>query len=185
VTRSSRTSTGFAVVLALALCCVTTQAAKAADDITASDLDAVAHAIGFLDSLPDDGTIVVGIVYADSANSKAKAAQTSVLLTGMQGPSKAHFRTVLIAAKDIARTAGRLDAVILMPNQTIASSDIANAVRRRHLVSISTDAGCIDAQCCVLMVNTTGRVRIVLNTELADVVGARFSSIFMMMVERK
>ena len=72
-----------------------------------------------------------------------------------------------------------------MPNQAISPADMAAAVRRRRVVSISTDAGCTDAKSCVLMIYTAGRVRIVLDTALADAVGAQFSSIFMMMVERK
>jgi hypothetical protein len=184
-TRTARFSVRISAALVLALFLAVSPHVYAADDITSSDLEAAARAIGFLNNLPKDGTIVVGIVYADTADGKAKAAQTAGLLGGMQGQSKAKFRTILVAAKDLALATERLDAVILMPNQAIPPAEMAAAVRRRRVVSISTDAGCIDAKCCVLMVHTAGRVRIVLDTALADAVGAQFSSIFMMMVERK
>ena len=183
-TGTARVSALIVATLALVLFFAVSSRARA-DDITPLDLEAAARAIGFLNNLPKDGTIVVGIVYADTVDGKVKAAQTASLLGGMQGQTKAKFRTVLITAKDLTQTTERLDAVILMPNQAMPSAELAAAVRRRHVVSISTDAGCIDTKCCVLMVHTAGRVRIVLDTALADAVGAQFSSIFMMMVERR
>lgn len=157
----------------------------AASDVSSADLQAEARAIGFLNGLPSDGKVTVGIVFADIADGKAKAMQAATLLGIIPGLNKATFRTVLIAAKDFAQTTERLDAVILMPNQGLSSNEMATAVRRRRVVSISTDPNCIDTKCCVLMVQTGRRVRIVLDTTLADAVGAKFSSIFMMMVERR
>lgn len=175
-----------AVLVALSLVLLLAASPRAhAADITSSDLQAAARAIGFLNNLPNDGLIVVGIVHADVKDAQAKAAQAGELLVGMPGPRKAKFRTILIPAKTLGQATERLDAVILMPNQAIPSLEIAAAVRRRHIVSISTEAGCMDVKSCVLLVSTAGRVRIVLDTVLANTVGAQFSSIFMMMVERK
>ena len=167
----------------MALLVATSSLASAGDDVSAADLQAAARAIGFLNSAPNDGTLVVGIVYADSPNGKAKASQTAALLGSMQGPNKEKFRTILLPEKDLSHAAERLDAVILTPG--VSPNLIADAVRRRRVMSISSDANCLDTKCCVLMVQTSGRVRIVLDTALADAVGARFSTIFMMMVERR
>jgi len=180
-----RGSAAVSAALALVLLLAVSSRAHAVGDITSSDLEAASRAIGFINNLPNDGTIVIGIVYADTAEAKAKATQAADLLGNMQGPRKAKFRTVLVAAKNLGQVVERLDAVLLMPNQAISSAEIAAAVRRRRVVSISTEPGCIDAKCCVLMVSTVGRVRIVLDTALANTVGAHLSSIFMMMVERK
>jgi hypothetical protein len=62
---------------------------------------------------------------------------------------------------------------------------VGDFIRRRHIISISNDPACLGAGCCVLMVRTTGTVEIVLDTALADSVGARFSTVFAMMVKRK
>lgn len=183
--RTARLSALFAGALVFALLVVASSAARAADDITSSDLEAAGRAIAFLNNLPNDGTIVVGIVAVETPDGRAKAAQAAALFERVQRPGVTTFRTVLIGAKDLAQTTGRLDAILLMPNQVIPAGDIANAVRRRHVASISTDPSCIGAKCCVLLVQTAGRVRIVLNTALANAVGAQFSSIFMMMVERR
>ena len=172
------------LALTLVLLTAASPRAYATDDITPSDLEATARAIGFLNNLPKDGTITVGIVYADTADGKAKAAQTAGLLGGVQGQSKAKFRTVLIAAKDLTQT-----AETRRRHPDAEPGDIPGRYGRSGapppVVSISTDAGCTDAKSCVLMIHTAGRVRIVLDTALADAVGAQFSSIFMMMVERK
>jgi hypothetical protein len=185
VKRTASVSALISTALALGLLFAVSSRAWAIDTITSPDLEAAAHAIGFLNGLPTDGTLVVGIVYADSPDGKAKAVQAAERLAGIQGPRKAKFRTILIAAKDLASATGRLDAVILMPNQTISATDLSNAVRRRRVVSISMEPNCIEEKCCVLQIRTAGRVRIVLDTFLAEAVGAQFSSIFMMMVERK
>ena len=62
---------------------------------------------------------------------------------------------------------------------------IADIVRRRHVISISTDPACLDSKCCVLMVHAERKVEIVLDTALADAAGAHFSSVFAMMVKRR
>jgi len=183
--RTARNSTLIAVALAMTLFLAKSSTAWAANDVSSADLQAVARAIGFLNGTPNDGTVVVGIVYADTVDGRAKANQIAALLGSLPGPNKTKFRAILVAAKDLAQAPGRLDAVILMPNQLVPSNEIAEAVRRRHVVSVSTDASCLDAKCCVLMVQTVGRVRIVIDTALADAVGARFSTVFMMIVERK
>jgi len=157
--------------------------AHAADDMTVPDLEVVSRAIGFLDNLPHDGDIAVGIVYPDSAEGRAKAVQTASRLDSVKGPNRTKFNISLISAKNLEQPRGHLDIALLLPNQS--SSEIADAVRRNRLISISNDPSCINAKCCVLMVQSGAQVNIVLNTNLAADVGARFSPIFMMMVKRR
>jgi hypothetical protein len=85
----------------------------------------------------------------------------------------------------LAQFASRVDALFLLPGSSKDQAAITEFMRRRHLVSISNDPACMDAKCCVLMVRTTGGVEIVLDTQLAEAVGAHFSSVFTMMVKRK
>jgi hypothetical protein len=65
------------------------------------------------------------------------------------------------------------------------SAVILDCVRRHHLVTLSDDPLCANAQCCVITVHAGPRVEISLNTALADAVGARFSLVFTMVVKRK
>ncbi len=160
-----------------------TTPALAADD--AADLQAATRAIGFLDSLPHDGVIVIGIVYSPGDANREDASETAGRLAALPGPANATIRTVLIPDEALAKGAGRLDAVFLMPLPAPAARAIPDALRMRHVVSISTDPSCLDTQCCVLMIQTRPHVEIVLDTALANEVGARFSPIFTMLVKRR
>jgi hypothetical protein len=152
--------------------------------VSLADLQAASRSLGFLDTLRRDGPIVVGIVYAPAtANAQALAAETADRLRSISGPNAAPFRPELIPASELPQFAGRLDAVFLMPGSS--GETIADAIRRRRIVSISSDPACLDARCCVLHVRTASGVEIVLDTALANAVGARFSPVFAMMVKRR
>lgn len=160
--------------------------ARAAGDVTAADLQAVARSLGFLDTLPHDGTIAVGIVYAAAVpDGKAKALQVAENLRSVPGPNTASFQPTLIAAETLAQAPDRLDALFLMPGVFGSAAAIIETARQRHLITISTDPACLEAKCCVLMVRADRRVEIVLDTALADAVGAHFPSVFTMLVTRK
>jgi len=182
--RKSSSRTAWLLGPALAMLLVPS-AVQALDDISAADLQVAARAIGFLDNLPHDGTFVVGIVYSDGANARENAILTANRLAAMQGPGNATFRALPVAAKDLANTAERQDFVILLPNQSANAKEIGDAVRHRHIISISTDPDCLVTQCCVLMVRAGSSVDIVLDTALAAAVGAQFSPVFAMIVKRQ
>ena len=176
---------------ALFSCCwlllgiLTATPSNAATNISMADLQAATRAIGFLDTLPHDGTLVIGIVFAKGDSDRAMATATASQLAALPGPANATIRTVLIPEQNFAKTTGRLDIVILMPMPPGAGKEIAAAVRTRQIVSISTDRACLDSRCCVLMIQTAPRVEIVLDTVTANDVGARFSPVFTMLVKRR
>jgi len=160
--------------------------ARAAGEVTAADLQAAARSLGFLENLRRDGPLLIGVVYAsNSADARGEAAQAAERLGAIPGPNGSPIRTTLIAVDALNQTSERLDAVFLMPGASSAGAPLAEVVRRRRFVSISTDPACVDQRCCVLMVRTRSGVEIVLQTALADAVGARFSTVFMMMVKRQ
>jgi hypothetical protein len=160
--------------------------AQASDEIPTDDLQAATRSIGFLDSIPHDGTIFIGVVYDPAAPGGKEAAEAATKdLTAIAGPKSAVIRSVAMSVANLAHTADRLDAVFLMPGSASASGAIADAIRQRHVVSISDDPACLEANCCVLMVRSGQRIEIVLDTGLADAVGAHFSTVFTMMVKRK
>ena len=153
-----------------------------ADEITAADLHAIANALGFLSGLPRGAPITVGVVFG--TDSKA-AAQTAAALEAIPGPAQSSFKTIPVAARDLMRAPGHLDVVLIMPDAAGQAAAVADAARHRKLVTVATDPSCLEQDACVLMVHTAGRVHIVLDTPLANQVGANFSSVFTMMVERK
>lgn len=183
--RKSRKFISFAAAAFFALIGIACPA-FAASDVTRADLRATAHALGFLDSLPQDGAIDIGVVYApQSADSKAEAGQIAGLLNSEPGPNKSAFHARIVAVDNLAQSGDHLDAVYIAPGLSGEAATIADALRRRHIVSISNDPACLDNNCCVLMVRDDHGVQIVLNTALADAVGANFSTVFTMMVKRR
>jgi hypothetical protein len=164
----------------------TVRFAQAAADVSIADLQAATRALGFLNSLPYDDTIVVGLVFSPNVpDSRAAAIKVAALLSANPGWDKSAVHPKLVSIDALAQGNERLDAIFLMPGLTGDAATISEAIRRRHLVSISSDPACIETSCCVLMVHADHGVEIVLNTAMADAVGARFSTIFTMMVKRK
>jgi len=153
--------------------------------VSDDDLEAVGRSIGFIESLPQDGTLVIGTVYpSTSAELRTAALDVARRLGALAGPHGTRFVVVAIPSHELAEYSGRLDALFIMPGEVQDVPTILATMRARHVTSISSDPDCIERGCCVLMVNAEQRVNIVLNTELAQAVGARFSTVFMMMVKR-
>jgi hypothetical protein len=165
---------------------MSTLSGYAGTEVTAAQLQAAVRTLGFLTSLPNAGALNIGVVYGqDQAGGEAQAGQIVAMLGSLPGPGQRALHGTPIAVKDMAQLSQQFDAYLLLPGISGQGAAISDVVRRRHIVSISTDPACLVANCCVLMVSVEGRVRIVLDTALADAAGAKFSSVFAMMVTRK
>jgi hypothetical protein len=157
-----------------------------AADVPPADLQAATRSLGFLDSLQKRSTISIGVVYgAGVRDGKISAAQTAGTLASMRGPGSSTIRANVVTVEELAQNAQRFDALYLMPGLAANGAQIADAVRRQHVVSISNDTACLDARYCVLMVQAGSAVNIVLDTALSAAAGAQFSSVFTMMVKRR
>jgi hypothetical protein len=158
----------------------------ALDQVAVDNLRAAMRTLSFLDSLPKEGTIAVGVVYpSDIPTTQGLAAETANAISTMRGPNSRRLQPIVLSTSDLAKFEGHLDVVFLVKGASKHPEVILGAVRRLHLVSISDDPICVDTKCCVLLVCAGQRVEISLNTALADDVGARFSLVFTMVVKRK
>ncbi len=177
-----------ATTVTSALICVTlalTSAAQAAD-VALADLQATTRSLGFLDALQNRSTISIGVVYAVNArDGKNSAAQTAGALAAIRGPGSSTIRANIVSVEELSGNAQHFDVLYVMPGATANGAQIADVVRRLHVVSISSDPACLDAKYCVLLVQDGSVVNIVLDTALATASGAQFSSIFTMMVKRR
>jgi hypothetical protein len=174
------------VLAAASLCALCSLSPVRAAEPSNADLEAVVRTLGFLETLRRDGPIFAGIVYAPNApGARVQAVQVAERLSKMQGPNKAAIRATPIAADAFGQSTDQSDVIYLMPGVTAEAQTIVEVARRRHLVTISNDPACLGEKCCVLMVRTDHGVEIVLQTALADAVGARFSAVFSMMVKRQ
>jgi hypothetical protein len=170
----------------LALSLATAFPARAADDVSLADLKAATRSLGFLQNPPRAGAFVVGVVYAPgSANGKTLGQQTADRIRTLSGPNDTGLKAEAFAIGDLANHADRLDALYLAPGTTGSASAIVDVARRKHLLIISNDPGCLDQHSCMLMVRDTGRVEIILDSALAQSAGVTFSSVFAMMVKHR
>jgi hypothetical protein len=160
--------------------------AHAIDHISVDNLQAAMRTLTFLESLPKEGAIVVGVIYpSDIPTTQLLAAETAKAIGTMSGPNARILQPLILSTNDLGKFKGHLDVLFLVSGSSKHAEAILDVMRSRRLVSISDDPACADTKCCVLMVHTGQRVEIFLNTALADAVGARFSLVFTMVVKRK
>jgi hypothetical protein len=177
-------SSGLPAIFALALAAASP--ALAADDVSLADLKAATRSLGFLQNPPRTGNFVIGVVYAPSAgNGKNLSQQTAERIRTLPGPKDSGLKAETIAVNDLAGGADHLDALYLVPGTTGSAATIADIARRKHLLVMSNDPACLDQHCCMLMIRDSGRVEIVLDSDLAQSAGVSFSSVFAMMVKHK
>lgn len=162
------------------------EAATAAVPVTTADLQAALRALGFLQSLQNRSTVSIGVVYngADPA-SRAQAQRLAGELTRLPGPGSATVSAGVVAVQELGQSSPRFDALYLTPLPAELSRSAGEFVRRQSVVSISADPACLEAQSCVLLVQARSSLSVVLDTQLARAVGARFSTVFTMLVKRK
>jgi hypothetical protein len=159
--------------------------ANAAVSISIDNLQAAVQTLNFLESLPKQGPVTVGVIYASEiANSKQLAAEAVKAISTMRGPNDREVQAVSISIDELSHYAGHLDVIYLLIGASTHPDTIVTAIRRLRAVSISDDPACETTKCCVLQVRSAQRVEITLNTVLAETAGARFSLVFMMVVKR-
>jgi len=149
-----------------------------------ADLQAAVRALGFLDSIQNRQTVSIGVVYANEADSNA-ANQTAGMLSSLRGIGPASVHATAIPLDELIRADRRFDVVYLMPGLVTNGNRIIEYVRQQRVVSVSNDPTCLNGGYCVLMVRAGAGVSIVLDTALANAAGARFASVFTLMVKRK
>jgi hypothetical protein len=174
------------VILMLCAMLAAVPRASAMDQASIDNVQAAMRTLSFLESLPQDGPIVVGVVYPpDIPNAQAIAEGTAQLISTLHGPNGRPLQPHLISTSELSQFQGHLDVLFLVVGASIHSAVILDSIHRHHLVSLSDDPLCAETQCCVITVHAGPRVEISLNTALADAVGARFSLVFTMVVKRK
>jgi hypothetical protein len=179
-------ATASAVVVTCLLLLSSDAPAYAMDQVSIGDVQASMRTLSFLESLPTQGPIGVGVVYSPELPGADVLAQATAQLIGsIHGPNSRPLQPVLISTNDLAHFQGHLDVLFLVEGTCKHAALILDTIRHHRLVSISNDPACADSQCCVISVHDGQRVEITLDTALGDAVGARFSLVFTMVVKRK
>lgn len=155
-----------------------------AAEVYPADLHAALRALGFLSSLQNRPVILIGVAYngADPA-SRTLAGRTAAELARLAGPGSASVSALPVPVQELASQ--RFDALYLMPLPAETSRAVSDFVRRQSVVSVSSDPACLEFGTCVLFVQSRTTMSIVLDTALAKAAGAKFSTVFTMLVKRK
>lgn len=170
---------------ALALACVLCAAPAAAGPVSRGDLLAATRALGFLDTLSQRPAISVMVIAASKGDEqRAEAQDVAERLSSLRVSEDVAVLADSATWDELLQGGQTPDVLYLMPGASV-SPRIADYVRRNRVVSLSNDPSCLASGACVLMVRSGSGVNIVLDTKLANAAGARFASIFIMMVKRK
>jgi YfiR/HmsC-like len=174
------------VILTLFVMLVGVLPAHAMDQASIDNVQAAMRTLSFLESLPKDGPIIVGVLYSsDTPDAQAVAEATAQLIRTMHGPNSRTLQPLVLSTNALAQFQGHLDVLWLTAGVCKHAVLIVDSIRHQHVVSICDDPQCADSQCCVIAVRAGQRVEISLNTALADAAGAHFSLVFTMVVKRK
>jgi hypothetical protein len=105
---------------------------------SAENIQAAMQTLSFLESLPKEGPIVVGVVYpSDGADAQAVAEATAQLIGSMHGPNSRVLQPMIISTNDLAREEAHLDVLFLVVGAPKHSSLIMDTIRRHRLVTAS------------------------------------------------
>jgi len=175
---------GFAVLAAFLTLALS--APSRAADVTPADLQAAMRSLGFLTSLQNRPSVTIGVIYhAGEADSKMQAARVAASLARLSGPGSATVSATLLSVQDLPQSTLHLDALYLLSLPAENGRTVSDFVKRQNVVSISADPACLDMGSCVLMVQARSSMTIVLDTALAQAAGAKFSTVFTMLVKRR
>ncbi len=170
----------------LVACFALSLAPACAMSVAPADLEAAVRTLGFLDSMQRHSPITVSVVYkTGDEKSKALAQKAAAILAGLRGPNSSRIAPNIVPAGELAKSGRHVDVIYLLPGVSDDGNAVVDFARREHVLSISNDPACLNAQCCALVVRAGTRTQITLDTAVAKETGATFSSLFMMMVKRR
>ncbi|NIK87331.1 hypothetical protein FHS83_000649 [Rhizomicrobium palustre] len=155
-------------------------------EVSQADLQAALRSLGFLTALEKRSAIQLGVVYSSNdPEAKSQAQRVAAMLGKLSGPGSASVQVSVLSVQEAAQSSQHVDALYLLPLPYDSGKVISDAVKRQGVVSISPDPACLEMSACVLYVQTRPTMTIVLDTALAQAAGARFSTVFTMMVKRR
>lgn len=163
----------------LCVVCVPVLSDRAAAD-TRLDMQSLARAVAYVESVPT-GHAQMAIVY--DPDDEASVSHAREVLTYASGVgSKVKIYGVLRPVDRLDRIQARL--VFLAQGVQSFYPHILAYARRLGWLTLSTEPGCVDVA-CVLVARAAPMGGVILNTELATVMGIDFVPAFRMMVEQR
>ena len=174
---------GFRAVGALLVLALAWAPAARADsaDVTATDIQVAARALGFM-SRPPKGRLTVGIVYSrQSPASEQAARRLRDLLAGGYRVGAVEFAPLLVEA-GIARNVD-VDLYFLSPHlRPVETPPLVAPAAAAPRLCVTTDIAQVEAGRCILGVRSRPRVEVLVNRSAAAANGITFSTVFRVMI---
>ena len=144
------------------------------------DIEVAARTFKFIDGAPK-GSATMGIVV--DASVAESAAQGDALMSALGGGAVAGLT---ITPKIIAPgAADGVDLIFVTNGLGAAHGDIAAAAKAQGVMTFSTDMSCVEAQNCVMGVQSEPKVQIVVSRSASSAVGLTMNQALKMMVEER
>lgn len=147
----------------------------------ARDLQVLARTLGFMDP-PLGGSVKVGILFDPASTAASRDADNIVAL--MRGGLRSGGLTLEAERVpfDTATTA-QVDLFLLAQGNGDRAATLLPVLKMRKLPCLSMDLDQVRVGHCTVGLQSTPRVEILLNTELADASDVAFASVFRMMIK--
>jgi len=151
-------------------------------DVSAKDVQVIGRALGFVEN-PPSGTAELGIVYsAASAASQKEADALKALLGDGVTAGKLLLKPKLIPVDQVGSASG-VAALYVTSGLGADAAKAAEAGKRLHVPTLSTDIACAQSGNCVMGLKSEPSVEIVVNKAAAASSGIGFSAAFRMLIK--
>ena len=163
--------------ICLAVCCATSQGAPA--EVTATDLQVAARALGFMEN-PPNGRVRVGIVYSSVVRpSLAQAERLSALLAAGLKVGNLDLRPIMVDASDAA--SAEVD-LFFLTEYLGPDVPLAAVSAQRKIPCITADIAQVHAGTCTIGIRSKPKIEVFVSREAAKSSGTSFATAFRVMI---
>ncbi|MDB5685554.1 MAG: hypothetical protein JWR77_143 [Rhizorhabdus sp.] len=172
--------TGMTAKAAAALA-ILSLAVAASAETSSKDLAVASRALGFLEPRLSGATPVV--IFYEAGDTSSEADARSIRAGIASGGTGATFQGKLASSSDIGAITGA--KVVFLATGIRNQPAIFAAAARQHVITISSDMGCVRAGRCVIGVRAQPSVEIVVSRAAREASNVNFSRAFLMLVKEQ
>lgn len=184
--RASQKSCSILVYCSLILCMTAaillsgTSSAKAA--IEEKDMQVILRALAFQEN-PPSGTLTMAILYDPSVSaSQSDANKAQSILSGGYSAKGITIQPQMVSVSSI-NNISNADLVYVTDGMSAHYSKVSSITSGKGILTVGTDKACVTAGGCIMFVQSTPSVEIVVNITSASESQVKFKSAFRMMID--
>lgn len=156
---------------------VTANAQSVRGEVTLKDVQTVSRVLGFLEDTSFRGDVIAVVYNPASSSSRNDAVQAENIMKKESGG----LVPVLVPVTEINNLQGADLAFVTEGLQGYYES-MGRFFMENSILSFTLDKNCAYDDFCSVYINTAKRVEIVVNKDLTENIGAKFKSVFLILV---